>query len=62
VECKEFGFAILDKIPCNYIYDLSREQVTYFSNKNVITLMKANKGKKVDWAQIMYNSLCSELD
>jgi len=25
-------------------------------------LMKTKKGKKVDWAQIIYNSLCSELD
>jgi hypothetical protein len=24
--------------------------------------MKAKKGEKVDWAQIIYNSLCSELD
>jgi hypothetical protein len=62
VECKEFGFVILDEIPCNYICDLSRQKVIYFNNKNVITLMKANKKKKVDWAQIMYHSLCSELD
>jgi hypothetical protein len=24
--------------------------------------MRTNKGKKVDWAQIMYNSLCTALD
>ncbi len=36
--------------------------MTYFNNKNAITLMRAEKGKKVDWAQIIYNSLCSELD
>jgi hypothetical protein len=36
--------------------------VTYFNNKNAITLMRIEKGKKVDWAHIMYNSLCSELD
>ncbi len=24
--------------------------------------MTAEKGKKVDWAQIIHNSLCSELD
>ncbi len=24
--------------------------------------MNAEKGKKVDWVQIMYNSLCNELD
>ncbi len=35
--------------------------MTYFNNNNAITLMKAKKGKKVDWAQIIYDSLCSEL-
>jgi hypothetical protein len=39
-----------------------KEKVTYFSNKNAITLMKVEKGKKVDWVQIIYNSLCNELD
>jgi hypothetical protein len=34
----------------------------YFSNKNAIRLMKERKKKKVDWAQIIYNSLCNELD
>ncbi len=24
--------------------------------------MRAEKGKKVDWVQIIYNSLCNELD
>jgi hypothetical protein len=24
--------------------------------------MRAKKGKKVDWAQIIFNNLCSELD
>jgi hypothetical protein len=24
--------------------------------------MKAKRGRKVDWVQIIYNSLCSELD
>jgi hypothetical protein len=24
--------------------------------------MRIEKGKKVDWAQIIYNSLCNELD
>ncbi len=38
------------------------EKVKYFSNKNAITLMRAKKGQKVDWAQIIFNSLCSELD
>jgi hypothetical protein len=35
--------------------------VTYFINKNAITLMRT-KNEKVDWALIIYNSLCSELD
>jgi hypothetical protein len=39
-----------------------KEKVTYFSNKNAITLISTKKGKKVDWAQIIYISLCSELD
>jgi hypothetical protein len=39
-----------------------KEKVQYFSNKNVITLMRAKKVQKVDWAQIIFNSLCSELD
>jgi hypothetical protein len=30
-----------------------REKVTYFNNKNAITLMRTKKGKKVDWAQII---------
>jgi hypothetical protein len=50
VECKEFGLAIFCQIPCNHICDLSKKKVTYFSNKNVITLMRAKKGEKVDWA------------
>jgi hypothetical protein len=39
-----------------------REKVQYFCNKNVITLVRTNKGQHVDWAQIIFNSLCSELD
>jgi hypothetical protein len=39
-----------------------REKVTYFSNKSAITLMRAKLGQKVDWAQIIYNSLCNELN
>jgi hypothetical protein len=27
-----------------------RKKVTYFNNKNAITLMKVENGKKVDWA------------
>ncbi len=39
-----------------------RNKVKYFSNKNAITLMIVEKWKKVDWAHIIYNSLCSELN
>jgi hypothetical protein len=39
-----------------------KEKMMYFNNKNAITLMKAKKGKKVGWAQIIYNTLCSELN
>jgi hypothetical protein len=39
-----------------------KEKVQYFNNKIVITLVKAEKGQKVDWAHIIFNSLCSELD
>lgn len=38
------------------------EKATYFSIKNVITLIRTKKRKKVDWVQIMFNSLCSKLD
>jgi hypothetical protein len=26
MECKEYGFAILNEIPYNYIYDLSKKE------------------------------------
>ncbi len=39
-----------------------REKVQYFNNKNAITLVRGEKGQKVDYAQIIFNSLCSELD
>jgi hypothetical protein len=36
-----------------------KEKVQHFNNKNVIKLVRAKKGKTIDWAQII-NSLCSE--
>jgi hypothetical protein len=39
-----------------------RKKVTYFSNKNAITLWRAEKGQKVDWAQIIYNSFYNDLN
>ncbi len=32
------------------------------SNKNAFTFMKMEEGIEVDWAQIMFNNLCNELD
>ncbi len=39
-----------------------RVKVKYFSNKNVISLVRIEQGQKVDWAHIIFNSLCNELD
>jgi hypothetical protein len=39
-----------------------REKVQYFRNKTAITLVRVEKGQHVDWAQIIFNSLCSEFD
>jgi hypothetical protein len=39
-----------------------REKVQYCSNKTAITLVIVKKGQHVDWAQIIFNSMCSELD
>ncbi len=33
-----------------------------FLNTLLITLVKAEKGQQVDWAQIIFNNLCNELD
>jgi len=32
------------------------------SNKNALTIMKVKEGIEVDWAQILFYNLCSELD
>ncbi len=61
MECKESGFAILCEISCHYIYHLSKGKGTILQQK-IITLLKVEKGQKVDWAQIIFNNLCSELD
>jgi len=62
MECKESGYAILCQISCHYIYHLSKGKVQHFNNKNDVTLVRAKKGQKVDWAHIIFNSLCNELD
>ncbi len=36
--------------------------MNYISNKNVLTVMKVEEGIVVDWAQILFYNLCSELD
>ncbi len=59
---KSLGLSYLVRSPTIIFVVYQREKVTYFNNKNAITMMRAEKGKKVDWVQIMYNSLCSELD
>jgi hypothetical protein len=46
----------------SYLCFIKKKKMTYFNNKNAITLMIVKKRKKVDWAQIIYNSLCKELD
>jgi hypothetical protein len=57
---KSLGLPYSVKYPAIISIIYQREKVQYFSNKNVITC--ENKGQKVDWAQIIFNSLCSELD
>jgi hypothetical protein len=32
------------------------------NNKNTLTFMKVEDGIEVNWAQIIFNNLCSELD
>jgi hypothetical protein len=59
---KNLGLPYFVRYPAIISVIYQREKMTYFNNKNVITLMRIVKGKKVDWAQIIYNSLCSELD
>ncbi len=39
-----------------------REKVQYFNNKSVVSLMKIEKGQKIDQAQIIFNNLCNELE
>ncbi len=59
---KNLGLPYSVRYPTIIFVIYQKEKVQYFSNKNVITLMRAKKGQKVDWAQIIFNSLCSELD
>ncbi len=59
---KSLGLQYSVKYPAIISIIYLREKVQCFSNKNVIKLVKAKKGQHVDWSQIIFNSLCSELD
>ncbi len=60
---KNLGWPYSVKYPTMISMIYQREKMMYFSNKNAITLMKVYiYKKKVDWAQIIFNRLCSELD
>lgn len=39
-----------------------REKVNYMNNKNTLTFIKVEDGIEVDWAQIIFNNLCNELE
>jgi hypothetical protein len=45
---KSLGLPYFVKYPANIFVIYQREKVQYFSNKNVITLVRAEKGQKVD--------------
>jgi hypothetical protein len=62
MECKKFGVPYSIKYIAIIFVIYQRVKVQYFCYKNVITLVRTQKGHKVDWAQIIFNSLCSELD
>ncbi len=59
-KCLGFPYFVRYLVIMYVIYQ--RQKVQYFSNKNVITLVRTQKGKKVDQAHIIFNSLCSELN
>jgi hypothetical protein len=59
---KSLGLPYSIKYPTIISVIYQRKKVTYFTNKNAITFMRIEKGQKVDWAQIIYNNLCNELD
>ncbi len=39
-----------------------KEKVNYMNKRNALTFMKVEEGLEVDWAHIVFNHLCSELD
>ncbi len=62
MEYKKSKSTIFCQISCHYIVIYQMEKVQYFNNKDVITLMRTKKGQKVDWAYIIFNNFCNELD
>jgi hypothetical protein len=62
MDYKKNRFAIFCQISTIISVIYLKEKVQYFNNKNVIRLVRANKGQQVDWAQIIFNSQCSKLD
>jgi hypothetical protein len=62
MECKESRSTIFVKYPAIISLIYQREKVQYFNKKYAITLVRVEKGQQVDWARIIFNSLCSELD
>ncbi len=38
------------------------EKVNYMNNRNRLSFMKVEERLHVDWAQLMFNNMCSELD
>jgi hypothetical protein len=36
--------------------------VNYMNNKNTLSFMKVEEQLHVDWAQLMFNNMCNELD
>ncbi len=49
---KNLGLPYSVRYPTIISIIYQREKVQYFCNKNVIALVRAKKGQKVDWAQI----------
>jgi hypothetical protein len=56
------------KMPIKIIYPTilyvvyQREKVNHTNNRNTLPFMKVKEKLHVDWAQLMFNNMCSELD
>jgi hypothetical protein len=62
MECKEYRSAIFCQISCHYIYHLLEGESTIFLKQKCYYIDENRKGQKVDMTQIIFNSLCTELD